>query len=31
MQLERVDTELAAIAYSMTARSVEPYRGGRRR
>lgn len=31
MQLERVDTELAAIAYSMTLRSVEPYRGGRRR
>lgn len=31
MQLERVDTELAAIAYSMTVRSVEPYRGGRPR
>lgn len=31
MQVERVDTELAAIAYSMTARSVEPYRGGRPR
>lgn len=31
MQVERVDTELAAIAYSMTSRSVEPYRGGRPR
>ncbi|MCC5995419.1 MAG: DUF3299 domain-containing protein [Oceanicaulis sp.] len=31
MQIERVDTELAAIAYSMTARSVKPYRGGRQR
>jgi len=31
MQIERVDTELAAIAYSMTSRSVEPYRGGRQR
>jgi len=31
MQLERVDTELAAIAYSMTVLSVEPYRGGRPR
>lgn len=31
MQIERVETDLAAIAYSMTVRSVEPYRGGRPR